>query len=391
MDLSPWNYWQDDGSPREFTNEAAAALEAALALNPDHTGALHYTIHLYERFEPEKAEAAADRLEVQAPDAGHLVHMPAHIYYRVGRYKDSADVNEAAAAADVAYFSWCRAPAAYAALYYTHNLHFLWASAMIEGRSDAAITAARRIVAQVPTDQLATFPFLEDFLVTPYYTEARFGKLGRDPRRAAAARGPALHDRDLALRARARLHAHQEAGGGAGRVRGAGGDRGRRRARRDGLRHLGRHRGPAPRHREASPRRRDGGGARRPQDAAIAELRAGDRDPGRDALQRAAAVLLARAPGARRRAARRPVAPREAEVVYLEDLRRYPKNGWSLYGLSKSYAAQGKAGPGEGAPATASSTPGRAPTWSYRHRASSWRGDCGPDSLIRAINGGGFS
>jgi len=112
LDLSPWNYWQDDGSPRSFTNEAAAALKQSLAINPDHTGALHYTIHLYERFEPEKAEAAADRLEVQAPAAGHLVHMPAHIYYRVGRYKDSADVNEAAAASDVAWFSWCRAPAA---------------------------------------------------------------------------------------------------------------------------------------------------------------------------------------------------------------------------------------------------------------------------------------
>src|SRR5215831_8971620 len=125
MDLSPWNYWHDDGSPREFTREAEAALQRALALDPDHTGALHYTIHIYERFEPQKAEAAADRLVLQAPDAGHLVHMPAHIYYRVGRYKDSADVNEAAAAADVAWFSWCRAPAAYAALYYTHNLDFL--------------------------------------------------------------------------------------------------------------------------------------------------------------------------------------------------------------------------------------------------------------------------
>src|SRR5262245_41016843 len=176
LDLSPWNYWHDDGSPREFTGDAAAAIEAALARNPDHTGALHYKIHLYERFEPEKAEDAADRLATQAPDAGHLVHMPSHIYYRLGRYRDSAELNEAAAAADVAYFSWCRAPATYAALYYTHNLHFLWASHLIEGRSDAAMTAARRLVAQIPADQLAAFPFLEDFLVLPYYTQARFGR-----------------------------------------------------------------------------------------------------------------------------------------------------------------------------------------------------------------------
>jgi tetratricopeptide (TPR) repeat protein len=158
-DLSPWNYWQDDGSPRAFTNEAEAALKAALALNPDHTGALHYTIHVYERFEPEKAEPAADRLEVQAPDAGHLVHMPAHIYYRVGRYKDSADVNEAAAAADVAYFSWCRRRLA--ALYYTHNRLPVGVGddRRPQRRGD---DAARRIVAQVPTDQL-DLPVPRDF------------------------------------------------------------------------------------------------------------------------------------------------------------------------------------------------------------------------------------
>ena len=102
--------------------------------------------------------------------------MPAHIYYRVGRYADSAEINEQAAASDVAYFAWCRAPAAYAALYYTHNLHFLWASALIEGRSDAAMTAARRIVAHIQPEQVATFPFLEDYLVTPLYTEVRFGR-----------------------------------------------------------------------------------------------------------------------------------------------------------------------------------------------------------------------
>jgi tetratricopeptide (TPR) repeat protein len=176
MNLSPWNYWDDEGAPRAHTQDVSAALESVMDRDPDHIGALHYWIHLYERFEPERAEAQADRLWQLAPSAGHLVHMPAHIYYRVGRYAESADVNERAAAADVAWFSWCRAPQAYAALYYTHNLHFLWASALAEGRFDASLTAARRLVAQIRADQVPDFPFLQDFLSTPLLTFARFGE-----------------------------------------------------------------------------------------------------------------------------------------------------------------------------------------------------------------------
>jgi len=340
MDLSPWNYWHDDGSPRELTPEAQAALERALALDPDHIGALHYTIHIYERFEPEKAEAAADRLEVLAPDAGHLVHMPAHIYYRVGRYKDSADVNEAAAASDVAYFSWCRAPAAYAALYYTHNLHFLWASAMIEGRSDAALTAARRIVAQVPTDQLSTFPFLEDFLVTPYYTLVRFGRwdamLGEpqppaDQRFRTAiwhyGRGLAYMRKGRSAEAKVEYEALARIAADPA-VAGLGYDTSGGTA---GQRLL------VAQHHLAG----EMAAARDDPRTAVVELEEAVRIqdsmpyseppafyfPVRQAL---GAVLVDTGQAAK------------AEVVYREDLRRYPKNGWSLYGLSKSLSAQGK-------------------------------------------------
>jgi len=341
MDLSPWDYWQDDGSPREFTREAGAAVEAALALNPDHTGALHYKIHLYERFEPTRAEAAADRLATQAPDAGHLVHMPAHIYYRVGRYKDSADINEIAAAADVAYFSWCRAPAAYAALYYPHNLHFLWASQMIEGGSDGALTTARRIVAQIPLDQLPVFPFLEDFLVTPYYTQARFGKwdaiLG-EPKPPADqhfvtaiwhyARGLAYTRTGKREEAQAAYAALEAIAGdeefGAFVYDTSGGT-------------VAQRLGVAQRHLAG-----EMAAARGDRKAAVAELEAAielqDSMPYSEpppfylpVRQALGAVLL--------KAGR----PREAEAVYLADLRVYPKNGWSLFGLSKSYAAQGKA------------------------------------------------
>jgi hypothetical protein len=340
LDLSPWNYWQDDGSPRDFTGEAASAIEASLRLNPDHTGALHYKIHLYERFEPEQAEAAADRLAVQAPDAGHLVHMPAHIYYRLGRYKDSADINEAAAASDVAFFSWCRAPAAYAALYYPHNLHFLWASALIEGRSDAAMTAARRIVAQIPADQLAAFPFLEDYLVTPYYTEARFGRwdaiLGEPAPPAGQrfvtamwhyARGLAftrkgkLADADAELAALIGLAANPELA--AAGYDTSGGTAG--------------HRLDVARHHLAG----EVAAARGDGDAAVAELEAGvalqdslpysEPPPFYMPLRQAlGAVLLAEGRA------------KEAEAVYREDLRRYPKNAWSLLGLSQSLARQGR-------------------------------------------------
>ena len=148
MDLSPWDYWQDDGSPREFTNAAAAAVEAALALNPDHTGALHYKIHLYERFDPTTSRGRRRPPRDPGADAGHLVHMPAHIYYRVGRLQGLGRHNQLAAASDGAYFSLCRAPVAYAALYYTHNLHFLWASEMIEGNTRGD-DRGRRMVAQI--------------------------------------------------------------------------------------------------------------------------------------------------------------------------------------------------------------------------------------------------
>ncbi len=341
MDLSPWDYWLDDGSPREFTNAAAEAVEAALALNPDHTGALHYKIHLYERFEPTKAEAAADRLKTQAPDAGHLVHMPAHIYYRVGRYKDSADINQLAAAADVAYFSWCRAPAAYAALYYTHNLHFLWASEMIEGNSDGAMIAARRMVAQIPADQLAAFPFLEEFLVTPYYTQARFGKwdqiLGEpkppvDQRFVTAiwhyARGLAYSRTGKPDEAKAEYAALEAIAGdeefGALVYDTSNGTAGQR---------LG-----IAKHHLAGELAAAGGDRKTAEAEFEQAIEIQDTMPYSEpppfyfpVRQALGAVLLR---GGR---------PREAEAVYLADLRNYPKNGWSLYGLSKSYAAQGKA------------------------------------------------
>jgi tetratricopeptide (TPR) repeat protein len=340
LDLSPWNYWQDDGAPRDFTRDAEAALQAALALAPEHTGALHYTIHLYERFEPEKAEAAADLLAVQAPAAGHLVHMPAHIYYRVGRYRDSAAINEQAAAADVAYFAWCRAPEAYAALYYTHNLHFLWASALMEGRSEAANGAARQLVAQIRPEQLGAFPFLEDFLATPLYTEVRFGRWDAilaepappDGQRFVAAmrhhaRGVAfVRTKDLAA-AQAELVALDAiAADPAFAALGydtSGGTAAQR---------LGVARGHLAG--EIAAAQGDPDAAVATLEVAIAlqdSLPYSEPPPFFFPVRQALGAVLLDAGRAK-----------EAEAVYREDLRRYPNNGWSLLGLTRSLGRQGR-------------------------------------------------
>jgi len=176
MDLSPWDYYTPEGEPRAHTDEAILTLETVLEKDAQHPGANHYLIHVLEEYDPERAEAAADRLAQVAPGAGHLVHMPSHIYWRVGRYDDAIEANQKAVAADEAYFAWCRAPAFYEAGYYNHNLHFIWAAAAAQGQSDLALTSARRLKANIPEQEIAALPFLEDFWVIPTLTLARFGQ-----------------------------------------------------------------------------------------------------------------------------------------------------------------------------------------------------------------------
>ncbi len=175
MDLTPWDYWTDEAEPREHTLEILALLEAVQERMPGHVGAAHYYIHATEEFFPEKAEAAADRLARLAPDAGHLVHMPSHIYWRLGRYQDALDTNRRAIEADEAYFAACRPGAYYRALYYPHNIHFLWAAAAAAGQSELAIGAARKLAASTQ-EKLDDFAFLEEFVAIPAYTWVRFGR-----------------------------------------------------------------------------------------------------------------------------------------------------------------------------------------------------------------------
>jgi tetratricopeptide (TPR) repeat protein len=177
MDLRPWNYWTRDGLPHEGTSEAIASLERVLAGNPKHPGALHYWIHLWEPTKvPERAEKEADRLLPLMPGAGHVIHMPAHIYLRVGRYADVITANQRAVAADEEYIAQCRAQGMYPLGYYPHNIHFVWLGATMTGQAALAVESARKTAAAVSKATAEQLPFVQGFLVVPYFAMVRFGK-----------------------------------------------------------------------------------------------------------------------------------------------------------------------------------------------------------------------
>jgi tetratricopeptide (TPR) repeat protein len=176
MDLSPWDYYLPGGAPKPETVIALAQIERVIAANPQHPGALHFYIHAVEATDtPERAEAAADELGDLVPVAGHLVHMPGHIYLRVGRYHDAVIANELASAADEDYIAQCNAQGFYPAMYYPHNLHFLWYAAMMEGRQKLALDTARKMSQHVPLDVAKKEGQVQQFLPVPMYTLVRFG------------------------------------------------------------------------------------------------------------------------------------------------------------------------------------------------------------------------
>jgi len=179
MDLMPWNYWTRDGKANPGTDEVVAALDHVIKTNPNHPGALHYWIHLWEMPAPEKAQKEADRLGPLVPGAGHMVHMPAHIYFRVGRYEDVLNSNIKAVAADEDYISQCKAQGLYPLGYYPHNIHFIWFGATALGNSKLAIENARKMVTKMPIEAMQKDPslaFLQTFLMVPTYALVRFGK-----------------------------------------------------------------------------------------------------------------------------------------------------------------------------------------------------------------------
>ena len=177
MNLSPWNYWSRDGRPRENTPKLLAALEEVISRDRHHEGALHYYIHAVEPVDPGRGEKAADLLRGLAPGAGHLLHMPSHIYMQLGRYAESVESNTLASLADEGYITQCRAQGIYPLNYYPHNVHFLgWAAAM-QGRRSMAIESARKVASKVPEDFKGdVWGLFQTFLGMPYYALVRFGE-----------------------------------------------------------------------------------------------------------------------------------------------------------------------------------------------------------------------
>ena len=338
MDLRPWGYWMPDGRPHPGTSEAVATLEAVLQRNPRHPGANHYYIHLLEPTKnPERAEAAADRLLKLMPGAGHMVHMPSHIFQRVGRYADAAASNEQAVLADEDYIAQCSAQGIYPIGYYPHNIHFLWWASTMEGRSKTAVEAARKVASKVSDEMMEPLPLLAGFRVVPYYALTRFGLWDEMLAEPAPAdrflylKGTWRYARGLALAAKGRT---ADAEVELAELRRSAAD-------------------PALNYTLFSPNTAasilaiapevlagDLAARGRDYDRAIAHLERGVRledgltytEPAEwnyPVRQLLGAVLL--------EAGR----AKEAETVYWEDLKRNPENGWSLFGLAQALTAQG--------------------------------------------------
>jgi len=176
MDLRPWQLWTLDGKPAEGTEEIIAVLESVLRRNPNHLGANHYYIHTVEASRtPERALASANRLNTLAPAAGHLVHMPAHIYHRTGDHEEAARANERAIKADDDYFKTSGKEGIYYPMYYNHNIHFLAFASSMQGRYGDAMRAAKRLEENV-APMVKDMPMIEGFMPTALEIRVHFRK-----------------------------------------------------------------------------------------------------------------------------------------------------------------------------------------------------------------------
>jgi len=338
MDLSPWAYWRADGAPTEYTGRIVATLERVLQRNPNHIGAAHYYLHAVEASTtPQRAERYADKLAALAPGSGHLVHMPAHIYIRTGRYHDATLSNLAASSADAAFLAVCGGSnGIYPLGYVPHNWHFAAMTAALHGSRTLAIEAAGQAARRADPQQLQTLGFMQQFVVAPLFAQVRFGQWDAILAPADApvalpypraiwhfARGVALLRQGKPVEAQRELRALQTL------------------AADPALQELVLW---------------DINRADRVLEVAVAMLRGelalarGQRKTGIAALRAAVTAedkLNYNEPpdwplpvrpylGAALLDAKR---PKDAAVVYVEDLARYPENGWSLYGLARAQRA----------------------------------------------------
>jgi len=350
MDTAPWNYWNADGSPREFTNDVIASLESVLKRKADHPGAIHLYIHAVEASpDPKRAEQYADRLPALVPGAGHLVHMPAHIYLRTGRFNDASTANENAIKADAAYKAGNAVAGnmTYDVGYIPHNPHFFVVSASLEGRRADALRAADEVKGKMHAEMLRDASMggmVQHFMLTPLFTRLRFGMWDEvlaeplPPQDLPYMQAIAQAARSIASAATGRLDDAEQ------QLEMA------RRAKDDAslktlyvssvnvgsavasiayevaageLRARLKRAGEAARHFAAAAAMEDRLTYMEPPDWPI---------PVRQ-LQGAALLSLGRAA--------------EAEKAYREDLKRFPDNGWSLSGLRESRIKQGRERDGE--------------------------------------------
>lgn len=176
MDLQPWNYWEGPGKPRPGTEIALSQLEKVIGADSTHPGACHFYIHAVEAVDPARAVPCAERLAALMPGAGHLVHMPAHIYVRVGRYADAIEHNQHATHADSTFVATENPSLVYAGLYVPHNHHFLGFAALMAGRAETAIQASRATVAKVTPEGMKALPQYQPMYVFDQLTLLKFGR-----------------------------------------------------------------------------------------------------------------------------------------------------------------------------------------------------------------------
>jgi tetratricopeptide (TPR) repeat protein len=177
MDLSPWDYWGPGGhEPHPQSVPIVPTLERVLARNANHPGAIHLYIHAVEASDrPKRAEPYADRLRGAVPNAGHLVHMPSHIYYRVGRYLDALEDNKTAVRIDEKYLADSNAPmGVYRLGYYPHNVHFVMASAQLAGDGPTVIAAAEKLSKLIPDEAARAIAMVQPVKAAPYFAHAQF-------------------------------------------------------------------------------------------------------------------------------------------------------------------------------------------------------------------------
>ena len=342
MDLRPWNYWQKDGTPYPGTGIIVAQLERVIAADPTHPGACHYYIHAVEAVAPEKAVPCAERLAAEMPGAGHMVHMPAHIYIRVGRWNDAIMANEHAVHTDEMYIAEEHPQGIYPIGYYPHNYHFLAFASMMAGRSAEAIDAAHHLVVAVPADVARAVAAMEQMLPYAHFMLVTFGKWDdvlKEPMPPSDLRmstGLAYYARGVAYAAK--------------------GDWVNAQAAADTVRQISAGTTPADQNAMTAGE----GENKKVIDIAMHSLlgeiaaRRGNLAEAEGHLRAAAAIEdsfnyveppqwyypVRQSLGA---VLLKEGKPAEAETVYRADLQRFPENGWDLFGLAASLRAEGKA------------------------------------------------